>query len=233
MSASTIPSRVRMGETAVRELAQRRVAMLATLESQAAAFAAECRPEYEQLGVAEAPALAELVGRCKAMSDIAPPNLLERTQSLLDSAPETGVAATELIQQVDLLEAATVERWERRESCDLVLDEIAGTEAVTIDPATRRWEPGRVVALARFADGERMKVSLPEGGGSPNCELAANWDAAGSSIGGATQEEACENQRAHLTPLSEEIEMTFEEEEEPAPGRSRSAGQSREARRST
>ena len=123
MSASTIRTPVRPGETALRKLAARRDRMVTDRSTLAASLVPERLADLQARGIEDAEPLAELASRCDALSGTTTLMELEKAHAALERAGESG-SLEDARAAVESLEQLANQRWTSSTERELVLDEV-------------------------------------------------------------------------------------------------------------
>jgi len=207
MSASTIRTPVRPGETALRKLAARRSRMLADRSTLAESLAPQRLADLQGCGVTDAEPLAELTSRCDALAGAATLIELEKTRSALEQAGEGG-SLEGARAAVESLEELATRRWNSSTERELVLDEVVERTGVRFSEGSERWESDdRSTALAQLPGGRgAVPISLAASGEGDGAEATLLWHVARSNVrGDGTAGGDCDAQLRAVEAVAEEF----------------------------
>ena len=206
MSASTIRTPVRPGETALRKLAARRERMLADRSTLAESLAPTRLADLQARGIADAEPLAELASRCDALSGATTLMELEKTRSTLEQVGEGG-SLEDAQAAVESLEERATQRWISSTERELVLDEVVERTGVRFSAGSERWESDdRSTALAQLPDGRSVPVSLAASGRGDGAEAMLLWHVSRSNVrGDGTAGGDCDAQLRAVESVADEF----------------------------
>lgn len=217
MSASTVATRVRLGEKTAQAFRARQEELRVQREGALESRIAERRAQFTERGIGGAERLAELAGRCDVLAGMVPESRLGQVRESLESEVAKGDAERVSAKLVELEREASyaaADRLRREVLLEAVVAANDGEILTEIDWA----EDGSCSAIVGFPDTVAIRVTVTGGYGEPGEEAETiAWHTADSNIASQAAageaETGCAAELRYIGGLVDRYpEMSFDEQ---------------------
>lgn len=193
MSASSIATRVPLGQATMRAFQARSKELLAQREGLLERRVAERQTEFSERGIGAAERLGELAGRCDAVAGLVPERELGHVRESLERVAEKG-GAEEMATRIEELEQRAERAAEERLRREVLLEAVAAANGGEVLSEVEWLEDGSSSAIVGFSDDVRIRVTMSSNSSASGEEIETiAWHTADSNISSREREAGAEN----------------------------------------